>query len=145
MTWLPPIICLSDKWDFLTALSPYPKKVKNHLERIPKAATRRVKGLRDLTYEERFQALKLQPLGKRGLINELVLTHKILYDHTNLDATQLFKFSRRPGLRRSSIRLLHQTGKIRRRRNSFACTIVNNWNRLPLSVASAAEQPKSNY
>ncbi len=95
-----------------------PPKGQNHLEGIPRAATRRMKGLRGLTYEERLQALKLQPQGKRGLRKDLVLTHKILYDHTNLRATQLFKFSRRPGLRRSSIRLLHQTGKIRRRRNS---------------------------
>ncbi len=93
--------------------------------------------------EERFQALKLQPLGKRRLRNDLVLTHKILCSHKDLDATQLFKFSRRSGLRRSSIRLLHQTGKTRRRRSRFACRVVNNWNRLPLSVASVTEQRKS--
>ncbi len=114
----------------------------NHLERIQRAATRWVKGLRGSTYEERLQALKLQPLGKRGLINDLVLTHKILYNHIDLDATQLFKFSRRPGLWRSSIRLLHQTGRTGRRWNSFACRVVNNWNRLPFAVASVTEQRK---
>ncbi len=35
-------------------------------------------------------------LGKRRLRNDLVLTHKILFNHIDLDATQLFKFSRRP-------------------------------------------------
>ncbi len=114
----------------------------NHLKIIQRAATRWVKGLRGLTYEERLQALKLQPLGKRRLRNDLVLTHKILNNHVDLDATQLFKFSRRPGLRRSSIRLLNQTGRTRRRQNSFACRVVSNWNRLPLSVASVAEQRK---
>ncbi len=89
-----------------------------------------------------LQALKLQPLGKRRLRNDLVLTHKILYNNIDLDATQLFKFSRRPGLRRSSIRLLHQTGRTRRRRNSFACRVVKNWNRLPFAVASVTEQRK---
>ncbi len=74
--------------------------IQIHLERIQRAATRWVKGLRGLTYEERLQALKLQPLGKRRLKNDLVLTHKILYNHIDLDATQLFKFSRRPGLRK---------------------------------------------
>ncbi len=83
----------------------------------------------------------MQPLGKRRLRNDLVLTHKILYNHIDLDATQLFKFSRRPGLR-SSIRLLHQTGRTRRRRNSFACRVVNNWNHLPFAVASVTEQRK---
>ncbi len=92
-------------------------------------------------HEQRLQALKLQPLGKRSLRNDLVLTHKILYNYIHLDATQLSKFSRRPGLRRSSIRLLHQTGRTRRK--SFACRVVNNWNRLPFAVASATEQRKS--
>ncbi len=95
-----------------------------------------------LTYEQRLQALKLQPLGKRRLRNDLVLTHKILYNDIDMDATQLFKFSRRPGLRRSSIRLLHQTGRTRRRWNSFACRVVNNWNRLPFAVASVTAQSK---
>ncbi len=61
----------------------------NHLERMQRAATRWVKGLRGLTYEERLQALKLQPLGKRRQKHDLVLTRKILYNHMDLDATQL--------------------------------------------------------
>ncbi len=121
----------------IQANCPYLKKDIYHLERI-----KRVKGLRGLTCEERLQALKLQPLGKRRLRNDLVLTHKILYNHIDLDATQLLKYSRRPGLRRSSIRLLHQTGRTRRRRNSFACKVINNWNRLPFAVASVTEQRK---
>ncbi len=38
--------------------------------------------------------------------------------------------------------MLHQTGRSRRRRNSFVCRVVNNGIRLPLSVASATEQRK---
>ncbi len=105
----------------IQANCPYLKKDINHLERIQRAAKRWVKGLRGLTYEERLQALKLQPPGKRRLRNDLVLAHKILYNHIYPDAAQLFKFARRPGLRRSSIKLLHQAGRTRRRRNSFAC------------------------
>ncbi len=120
----------------------YLKKDINHLERIQRAATRWVKGLRGLTYEERLQALKLQALVKRRLRRDMFLTHKILYNHIDLDATQLFKISRRPGVRRSSIRLLHQTRRTRRRRNCLACRVVNNWNRLPFAVASVKEQHK---
>ncbi len=54
------------------------------------------------------------------------------YNRIHLEATQLFKFSRRPGLRRP----LHQTERTRRRRTSFVCRIVRIWNRLPLVVAS---------
>ncbi len=42
----------------IQANCPYLKKDTIHLERIQRAATRWVKGLRGLTYEERLQALK---------------------------------------------------------------------------------------
>ncbi len=77
----------------IQANCPHLKRDINHLERIQWAATRWVKGLRGLTYEERLQDLKLQPLGKRRLRNNLVLTHKILHNHIDLDATQLLKLS----------------------------------------------------
>ncbi len=112
----------------------------HHLERIQWAATRWVKGFRGLTYEERLQALKLQPLGKRRLRNNLVLTHKILSNYIDLDATQLFRFSRRLGLRRSSIRLLHRNERTRRRRNSFACRVVNNRNRRIVNGAAQIQK-----
>ncbi len=66
----------------------------------------------------------------------MVLTHKIIYNLSDLEASQLFKFSRRPGLRRPTLRFLQQTGRTRRRRNSFACRVVKYWNRLPLAVVS---------
>ncbi len=115
----------------IQANGPYLKKDINHLERIQRPATWWAKGLRGLTYEERLRALNLQPLEKKAT-KWLVPDQKILYNHIDLEATQLFKFSSRPGLRRSSIRLLYQTGRTRRRRNSFACRVVNNRNRLPL-------------
>ncbi len=55
-----------------------PHLKKGHYPPRENPKSRWVKGLRDLTYEERLQALKLQTLGKRRLRNELVLTHKIL-------------------------------------------------------------------
>ncbi len=51
----------------IEANCPYLKKGINHLERIQRAATLCVKGLKGLTYEERLQALKLQSQGKRRL------------------------------------------------------------------------------
>ncbi len=124
----------------IQANCPYLKKDINHLERIQRAATRWVKDLRGLTYEERLKALKLQLLEKRRFRNDLVLTHKILYNQIDLEATKLVKFSRRPRLRKSSIRLLHQTVRTQRRRSSFACRVVKYWNREPLTAASEPEQ-----
>ncbi len=98
---------------------PYLEKDIYHMERIQGAVTRWVNCFRVLTYEERFKALKLQSLEKR-IRKNLILINKLLYSQINLEATQLSKFPRRPGLRRSSLRILQQTGRTRRRRIRFA-------------------------
>ncbi len=99
-------------------------------------ATRWVKGLRDLNYDDRLKDLKLQSLEKRRIRNDLVLTHKIIYNQSDLEESQLFKVCRKPGLRRSSLRLFQQTGRTQTRTNSLACRAVKYCNRLPLAVAS---------
>ncbi len=95
----------------IQAKCPYLKKDVNHIERIQRAATRWAKGIGDLSYEERLRELKLQSLEKRRIRNDLVLTHKIMFHQIHLEASKLFKFSRRPRLRMSSLRLLQQTGR----------------------------------
>ncbi len=52
-------------------------KGKHHLERTQSVATRWVKGLRGLTYEERLKVLKLQSLERRQLGNDLSLNRKV--------------------------------------------------------------------
>ncbi len=49
----------------IQANCPYLKKDIYHLERIQRASTRWVKGLRDLSYEDRLKELKLQSLQKK--------------------------------------------------------------------------------
>ncbi len=73
-------------------------------ERTQWEVARLAKSLGCLTYEERFKVVKIPSLEKRRLRNGLVLTHKILYNEKDLEATQRFKFFGRPGLRRSSFR-----------------------------------------
>ncbi len=50
----------------IQANCPYLKQDIYHLERIQRAATRRVKCLRGLNYEDRLEELKLQSLEKEG-------------------------------------------------------------------------------
>ncbi len=97
----------------IPANCPYLIKDIYHLEIIQRAATRWVKGLRDFTYEDRLKELKFQSLENRRIRNDLVLPHKIIYNQNDLEASQLFKFSRRPGLRMSSLRFIQQTGRRR--------------------------------
>ncbi len=77
---------------------------------------------RGVNYNE-CRVLKLQSLEKRRFRNDLTLTHQTLYKQINL-----FKWSKTPALVISSLRLLHLTGRKRRRRNNFAYRVVMHWN-----------------
>ncbi len=66
---------------------PYLENAINNLERIQWTATRWVKGLRGLYYEEGLKVLKLQSPEKGRLRNDLVLTDKILCNQIDLEAT----------------------------------------------------------
>ncbi len=101
----------------------YFKKDIYHLERTQQTVMRWMKGLRDLNYKDRLKKLKLQSFEKK---KDTELNSQI-----DLKASQLFKFSRRQGLRRLSLRRLQQTRRTHRRRNSFACGVVSYWNYLP--------------
>ncbi len=72
-----------------------------------------------------LKPLNYSPQKKRRLKNDFVLTHKILYNLVGLESTQSFKLCKNPGLRRSSVRLLHQTDRTHRRRNSFTGTVCH--------------------
>ncbi len=89
----------------IQANCPYLKKDIHHLGRIQRAATRWLKGLRDLNYEDTLKEIKLQSLEKRRIRNDMILTHKVIYNQIDLGASQLLKFSRRPRLRRIETRL----------------------------------------
>ncbi len=99
------IIYMSDKLDFRTSVQCFgattsrirhPSKFaipwKGHKppRKNKRAVTRWVKGIRGLTYEQRLKGLKLQPLEKRRLRNDLVLTHEILGNQTDQEAAQSF-------------------------------------------------------
>ncbi len=60
------------------------KKGIHHLGKMQRAATSWVK-----------ETSPISPLKKRRLRDNLVLTHKIIYNQIELEATQLFNFSRR--------------------------------------------------
>ncbi len=53
-------------------------------------------------------------------MDDLVLIHRLQYDIADLKAKGLFRFTRRPGLRRTTLRMLQQAGRTRRRVNIFA-------------------------
>ena len=59
--------------------SPYTKKNINLIESIQRHYTKKIFGLKSLSYEERLKALKLPSLTYRRMRGDLIETYKILH------------------------------------------------------------------
>ncbi len=71
----------------------------NQLERVQHFATRLVRGLRHMLYEERLRQLNPFSLERRRLRADLILAFKIFKDEVDLNPSELFLRPPRAGLR----------------------------------------------
>ncbi len=76
------------------------------LERVQRLATRLVRGLRHVPYEERLRQLNLFSLERRRLRADLILPFKIFKGEVDLNPSEFFLHRPRAGLRGHTYRLL---------------------------------------
>ena len=119
------------------AWCPYQTKDIDLLEKVQRMATRMVKGLRELRYEERLKALNLFSLERRRRRADLITCFNIHSGRLDVPADFFFEPSLREGLRREGSRLRQPTARLNRRKFSFASRVVADWNRLPFTVTTA--------
>ena len=79
--------------------SPYLKKDINLIESVQRRATKMVRCLRNLSYEERLCVLKLTPLEDRRTRGDLIECYKIINKFDNVDVSQFFTFRENRRLR----------------------------------------------
>jgi len=82
------------------AWSPHLRKDIKHSERIQRAATKRVQGLRYLSYEDRLVQLGLPTLEERKLRGDLIETYKIMTEKEAADQEYFVLFVVRVQLER---------------------------------------------
>ena len=118
------------------AWNPYHQKDEKKIERIQRAATRWVPELRELSYEERLQALNLPTLKARRERGALITIYKCTTGMMDIDKTDFLQ----PNTSRTrghSKKLLIKDGKKDVKKHSFPNKFIKSWNDLPEHIVSA--------
>jgi hypothetical protein len=113
--------------------SPYHIGEIAKLESVQRRFTKRLVGLRYLTYSDRINFLKLDSLEERRLRFDLMFTYKILFGLVNVNWSNMFAFNVLTSTRGHSYKLYAKTSRVNVRHNFFCNRVVNVWNRLPAS------------
>ena len=120
------------------AFYPYHQKDINQLEGVQRRATKLVKALHDLPYEDRLKELSLYSLAQRRERGDMITVFKIIHGLIDIDMTKLFQFSEGSKTRGHNYKLkIPKPFKTDVRKYSFSQRIVLPWNNLTNSITSA--------
>lgn len=118
--------------------SPYFQKDISLLERAQKQATKMVASIRNLSYEDRLEALALTTLEERRHRGDLIETYKILTERYDVAGIKLmYAMNKNDQLRGHSLKLNRTSCHSNPRKHFIASRVVDSWNRLPEEVISA--------
>ena len=121
----------------IQATGPYMSQDFKALEKVQRRATKLVRGLKHVPYEERLKKLNLPSIEERIRRGDLIETYKILMGQMKLDSDQFFVRSHECRTRGHQLKLSIRRAKNQARAKFFANRVVSAWNNLPVEIVSA--------
>jgi hypothetical protein len=116
------------------AWSPYLRKDITTIENIQRRATKMVKGMKNLSYEERLRRLDMTTLETRRLRGDLIETFKMIKGIEKIDKTSFFVPATSYNLRGHQEKLFKPQARTQIRANFFSNRVITPWNNLPEDV-----------
>ena len=107
------------------------------IEGVQRRATKLVRGLSELSYEERLRKLGIPTLQYRRLWADMLQVYKIVHGVDRINPETFFTFADSSITRGHKYKILKQRSKTTFRLHAFSNRVVDAWNELPAYVVEA--------